>query len=57
MELQRLIEFIRSHDTEAYANADGTISALEKFTRNGVYGEEWIRLPARLSAVRDWLGY
>jgi hypothetical protein len=57
MELQRLVEFIRSHDTEAYANADGTISALEKFTRNGVYGEEWIRLPARLSAVRDWLGY
>ena len=55
--IEILIKFIKQHDTEAYATPRNTIYALEKYTINGVYGEQWIELDADLRDVRNWLGY
>ena len=52
-----LVKYIRSHGHAAHIAADGTISALEVYRKDGETHEEWITLKADYETVRAWLGY
>ena len=57
MNANRLAEFIREHGHDAHVDAQGRIVATCDATRDGEVFQITETLPARLGAVRNWLGY
>lgn len=52
----KLVSFIRSHDHIAWS-IEGMVVAVDECSVDGQWQGRIVVLPARLSDVKDWLGY
>ena len=55
--IDRLVDFIRSHDFRAHSYNGHIEACMTGVDANGNEFEEWSTLPAAQAAVRQWLGY
>ena len=52
----KLINYIKSHGFRAWEE-NGSIKAIEEYTKDGEPGEKEVVIKPNIKAVRNWLGY